>query len=312
MRPTRLTEGEKLRNIILRKKTMRYLTSLVFCAFVELSSGQTTFDIEGHRGCRGLYPENTVTAFIEAIKIGVNTLELDVVVSKDSQLVVSHEPWMSHVFCFTAEGKAIEDNKEKYNIYQLPYSEIQKFDCGINGHPKFPEQRKMSEHKPLLKDVIEAVEQYITAHKLAPVSYNIETKSTPDGDNKFHPAPDEFAGMLYDVLKAKNILSRSIIQSFDPRTLQVIHKTDSNVKTALLIGDANTFEKNLEQLGFVPAIYSPLYLLVNKKLIKKCHTKGILIIPWTVNEEKQMIKLKAMGVDGLITDYPNRAVKVLR
>ncbi len=273
---------------------------------------QTTFDIEGHRGCRGLYPENTITAFIEATKIGVNTLEMDVVVSKDGQLVVSHEPWLSALFCYTADGQAIEENKEKYNIYQLTYEEVKQFDCGINGNPKFSEQKKMSEHKPLLRDVIDAVEKYIFENKLKPVYYNIETKSTPDGDNKFHPTPDVFAQMLYDVLKEKNILPRSIIQSFDPRTLQVVHKIDATVKLALLTGDANTFEKNLEQLYFTPTIYSPLYLLVNKKLIKKCHAKGIQIIPWTVNEEKQMLKLKAMGVDGLITDYPNRAVKVLR
>jgi glycerophosphoryl diester phosphodiesterase len=294
------------------EKAMRYFVALVLSSVVLCAQSQTPFDIEGHRGCRGLYPENTITAFIEAIKIGVNTLEMDVVVSKDGQLVVSHEPWFNSSFCFTAGGKTIEDNKEKHNIYQLTYEEIKEYDCGINGNPKFPEQKKMSEHKPLLKDVIDAVEKYLAANKLPPVNYNIETKSTPDGDNKFHPAPDEFAGLLYDVLKEKNILPRCIIQSFDPRTLQVIHQRDATVKLALLIGDANSFEKNLEQLGFTPTIYSPLYLLVNKKLIKKCHAKGIQIIPWTVNEEKAMIKLKAMGVDGLITDYPDRAVKVLR
>lgn len=306
-----LTTEEKQRNIILRSNMKHLFITLFFVSGIRLQA-QTTFDIEGHRGCRGLYPENTITAFIEAIKIGVNTLEMDVVVSKDGQLVVSHEPWLSPSFCYTADGKAIEDSKEKYNIYQLRYEEVKQFDCGINGNPKFPEQKKMSEHKPLLNDVIDTVEKYIARDKLKPVNYNIETKSTPEGDNKFHPAPDVFAQMLYDVLKEKNILQRSIIQSFDPRTLQVVNKMDTTVKLALLIGDGKTFEKNIERLGFTPAIYSPLYLLVNKKLIKKCHDKGIQIIPWTVNEEKQMLKLKAMGVDGLITDYPNRAVKVLR
>lgn len=291
---------------------MKHLFIALFLALGTSLHAQTTFDIEGHRGCRGLYPENTITAFIEAIKIGVNTLEMDVVVSKDGQMVISHEPWLNPSICFTANGKTIEDSKEKYNIYHLTYEEVKQFDCGINGNPKFPEQKKMSEHKPLLKDVIDAAEKYIAENKLKPIYYNIETKSTPDGDNKFHPAPDVFAQMLYDVLKEKNILQRSIIQSFDPRTLQVVHKIDATVKLALLIGDANSFEKNLEQLGFTPTIYSPLYLLVNKKLIKKCHAKGIQIIPWTVNEEKQMLQLKAMGVDGIITDYPNRAVKVLR
>jgi glycerophosphoryl diester phosphodiesterase len=96
------------------------------------------------------------------------------------------------------------------------------------------------------------------------------------------------------------------------RTLQEIKKIDSTIVTALLIGNMNSFEKNLQQLGYTPEIYSPIYMLVNKKLIANCHKKGIRIIPWTVNDEKKMLKLKQQDVDGLITDYPNIAVKVLR
>lgn len=304
---------EKPRSVIFRQ-TLRMKQLLLFVLFAGTMAlqAQNTFDIQGHRGARGLYPENTITAFIEAIKLGVNTLELDVVVSKDGKLVVSHEPWLSPSFCYTADGQAISEDKDKYNMYQLTYEEIRKFDCGINGNPKFPEQKKMSEHKPLLTDVIDAVGKYITDNKLKPVYYNIETKSTPDGDNKFHPAPEAFAKMLYDVLKEKNVLSKSIVQSFDPRTLQAIKKIDSKVMLALLVGDVNSFEKNLEQLGFKPNIYSPIYLLVKKGLVKKCHAQGIKIIPWTVNDENKMIKMKALGVDGLITDYPDRAIKLLR
>ncbi len=276
-------------------------------------SAQTTFDIEGHRGCRGLYPENTITAFIEAVKLGVNTLEMDVVVSKDGQLVVSHDPWMNDEICTTPEGKPVTAaDKSQYKIYNLTYAEIKQFDCGLRGNAKFAEQKKMAAYKPLLSEVIETVEKYLADNHLPAVYYNIETKSTPDGDDINHPKPAVFAGLLYDLLKQKNILPRCIIQSFDPRTLKVIHQTDPTVKTAILVFNADGFKKNLTRLGFTPAIYSPNFILVNKKLIQQCHQKHIRIIPWTVNDEDKMKALKNLGVDGLITDYPDRALKVLR
>lgn len=290
---------------------MRIIPFLLLSTFLMSASNlnaQTTFDIEGHRGCRGLYPENTIVAFIEALKLGVNTLEMDVVASKDGQLVVSHDPYINCDICLYCENMK---GKKEANIYKLNYEDIKKIDCGSKENPKFPGQKKMFAAKPLLTDVIDAVEQYIKDNKLPQVQYNIETKSTPAGDDIEHPKPDVFAKMLYNVLKQKGILNRSIIQSFDPRTLQVIHATDASVQLALLV-TIDSFSKNLKRLGFTPAIYSPNFFLVNKKLVKQCHQKKIKIIPWTVNDEDKMLKMKALGCDGLITDYPDRAIKLLR
>lgn len=285
-----------------------FYTALFVLISIEIFS-QPTFDIEGHRGARGLYPENTITAFIEAVKLGVNTLEMDVVVSKDNQLVVSHEPWFNTDICSTPNGKSVEG---KINLYQLTYDEIKKYDCGSRGNPKFPEQKKISERKPLLSEVIDTVESYIRTHHLPSVQYNIETKTTPEGDNVEHPAPNEFVNLIYALLKQKNILNNCIIQSFDVRTLQVLRKTDAAVTTALLIFDADSFKKNLKQLGFIPEIYSPNFILVNKKLVSKCRAKKVKLIPWTVNDEDKMLQMKQLGCDGLITDYPDRAIKILR
>ena len=256
-----------------------------------------------------MYPENTIVAFIEAIKLGVNTLEMDVVVSKDGLLVVSHYPTINCDFC-----NYCDDSKEKKEsrIYKMNYDYIKTIDCCSKANEKFPEQKKMFAAKPFLSDVIDTVEKYIQQNHLPPVQYNIETKSTQEGDDVDQPKPAVFAKLLYDLLKQKNVLSKSIIQSFDIRTLQVIHQIDSNATTALLIFDLDNFEKNLKQLGFSPTIYSPNFILVNDKLIQKCHDLKIKIIPWTVNDEDKMIKLKQLGVDGVITDYPNRAIKVLR
>ncbi len=288
---------------------MRIAAIFVLGMLANNISAQTTFDIEGHRGCRGLYPENTIVAFLEAVRLGVNTLEMDVVVSKDGKLVVSHDPTINCEICnYCDDGK----DKKEFRIYHLDYDFIKTIDCGSKPYEKFPEQKKMFATKPLLSEVIDTVEEFILQNHLPPVQYNIETKSTHDGDDVNHPKPEPFAKLLYNLLKEKNVLSKCIIQSFDPRTLQVIHQTDANTTTALLIADIDSFEKNIHRLGFNPSIYSPNVMLVNEKLIEKCHAQKIKIIPWTVNDPDKMLKLKQQGIDGLITDYPDRAIKVLR
>lgn len=274
---------------------------------------QSNFDIEGHRGCRGLYPENTIPAFINAVKLGVNTLEMDIIVSLDGKLVVSHDPFMNSTICLRPDGTPVTfDDGEKYNIYNMNYDSIKKFDCGSRGNIKFPEQVKMKVYKPLLSDVIDSVELYVREHHLPPIHYNIETKSTVKGDEITTPKPEPFTKLFYSVIKSKGVQSRCILQSFDPRTLQVMHRLDSSITTALLVENLEGLNKNIKNLGFVPTIYSPNSALVNKKLIKACHDMGMKILPWTVNEEKKMKALKEMGVDGLISDYPDRAIKVLR
>ncbi len=283
----------------------RISLAFTICIICLRMNAQNVFDIQGHRGARGLYPENSITGFTEAVKLGVNTLEMDVVVSKDMQLVVSHEPWLSNDICNTT------GTKEQNNIYQLDYADIKSVDCGLKVNNRFPEQKKIASVKPLLKDVIDSVEHFIAANKLPDVFYNIETKSTPEGDNVFHPSPDKFVPLLYNLLQQKKILSKCIIQSFDVRTLQVLHETDSTVTTALLVFNGDSFKSNIQKLGFTPDIYSPNFILVNRKLIQHCRESGIKVIPWTVNDIKKMKLMKRMGVDGIITDYPDIALGVL-
>lgn len=275
-----------------------------FFIVTDLLQAQQIFDLQGHRGARGLMPENQIHGFIEAVKLGVTTLELDVVVSKDKQIVVSHEPWMNAEIC------EVDKNKEKYNIYQMTY-DVKAIDCGSKFYARFPEQQRIPGSKPTLSMVIDSVEQFIRANNLSPVRYNIETKTTPEGDGIYHPTPKEFVNLLYDVIVKHHIKDRTIIQSFDPRTLNVLHQLDSTVSTALLIFNTDMLSKNLKKLDFKPTIYSPNYILVKRSLVKSCHSKGIKIIPWTVNEYKTMLRMKSMGVDGLITDYPNRAKPLL-
>ncbi|MFO0414793.1 MAG: glycerophosphodiester phosphodiesterase family protein, partial [Bacteroidota bacterium] len=113
------------------------------------------FDLQGHRGCRGLMPENTIPAMLHAMDLGVTTLELDVVISADGKVVVSHEPWMSSEIATKEDGKQVIHAEEKnLNLFRMNYTEIQKFDVGLKPHPRFPDQKKMKVVKPLLTDVI--------------------------------------------------------------------------------------------------------------------------------------------------------------
>lgn len=289
-------------------KLLHLLTfSIVLCSYSSHAQKQQ-FEIQGHRGARGLFPENSIPGFIEALKIGVTTLEMDVVITKDSQVVLSHEPWFNESICSPVES----EDKTRYNIFNMTYEEVKKFYCGSKGNPKFPQQQKIATQKPLLKNVFDVVEKYVLENNLPLPYYNIETKSTPDGDNVFHPAPEVFMELVYNVVKEKNMLSRTIIQSFDPRTLIALKEMNCFLPQALLVFNADGVKKNLKRLAYKPAIYSPNYILVNKKAVKYCHEQGIKIIPWTVNDEKTMLKMKALGCDGLITDYPNLAVKMFK
>jgi len=273
------------------------------------------FDVQGHRGCRGLMPENTIPAMLKAIDLGVTTLEMDVVITKDNKVVVSHEPWFETEITTKPDGSFVNAGEAmQYNIYQMNYDEVAKYDVGMKPHPRFPRQQKMKAVKPLLSDLIDSVEAYLTylTKKNLPkfkysVKYNIEIKSLPAGDNRFHPVPSEFGELLMAVIKEKKIEDRVIIQSFDFRSLKYIHEKYPSIKTSMLIEDSdeNDFEGQLIKLGYTPEYYSPNQTLVDDKLVKQCHDKGMKIIPWTVNEKKQVKKLQKMGVDGIITDYPD-------
>ena len=143
---------------------MRYAIIIIAAMIMSCSpeKQEEIFDLQGHRGCRGLYPENTIPAFLHAMDLGVNTLEMDLAVTGDGQLLVSHEPYMSAEMCLDRQGKEISDSAQyQYNIYQMSYAEIQQFDCGSKSHPRFPDQKKMVVNKPLLMDVIAYVNKHL-------------------------------------------------------------------------------------------------------------------------------------------------------
>ncbi len=274
----------------------------------QLKKAKNTIDKQGHRGCRGLMPENTIPAFIKAVDLGVNTLEMDLVITNDNKVLVSHEPFFNHEITTLPNGEwVLESNEKELNIYKMPYSEVIKYDVGLKTHPRFSNQFKMKVHKPLLSEVIDSVEIYAKENRKSPLYYNIETKTTPETDGIFHPEPKEFVDLIMRVIFEKKIENRVIIQSFDIRTLHYLHQKHPEIKTALLVEDFDKkeFLKQIEDLGFDPTIYSPAQNLVTPKLVKECKSKGVKLIPWTVNDLKSIDSLTKMGVDGIISDYPN-------
>ncbi len=278
------------------------------------------FDVQGHRGARGLAPENTLPAFRRALDLGVTTLELDTVISEDGEVVVSHDPFVASAFCSHPDGRPVRPEDEaELLIYHMPYAEVARFDCGSRGHPRFPEQEPQPASKPTLRAVVRFAEAYARECGLPPTFYNVETKSKPEGDGRLHPPPAEFVRRLWEVVAAEGVAERFTLQSFDVRTLQEARTCRFPVRLALLVEETllveeagQTPEERLREglgaLGFVPDIYSPDFRLVSEAVVEHAHRRGMLVIPWTVNEPDDMRRLRALGVDGLITDYPDRAL----
>ena len=265
------------------------------------------FDKQGHRGARGLSPENTIPSMYKAIDLGVNTIEVDVVITADDQVLISHESWFNHLITTKADGSSIDAKDEKsLNIYKMTFAETQRYDVGLKPYPAYPRQEKIAVTKPLLSQLIDSVEAYTRRNNKPPVRYNIEIKSSPATDDVYHPAPGKIVDLVMKVVKEKKISNRMNIQSFDYRPLQEVHARYPGIRLAFLVGNAEkTVAEHIVQLGFTPEVYSPHYSLVNAALVQECRDRKMKLIPWTVNDKATIERLRGLGVDGIITDYPD-------
>ena len=270
-----------------------------------------TFDKQAHRGGRGLAPENTIVSAKTAIDYDC-TLEMDLQMSKDKKIVVSHDPYTNSKFCLTPEGDTMtREEGQSRLLYNMNYDSISKYDVGTKPYPEFPRQKKVHAIKPLLSVLIDSAEAYAKG-KNHTNHYNIEIKSSPKNDGKTYSSVEEFVDLSMKIIIDKNIEARTMIQSFDVRALQLVHKKYPKVQTSFLVDAANkkNAEGYIEEVGFKPDIFSPHFTIVTEKLIKEFHQKNVLIIPWTPNTLMDIQRLKSMGVDGVITDYPDLFVQV--
>ena len=281
---------------------------LIALVFTACQRPPRTLDLQGHRGARGLYPENSLEGFAAALAIPeVSTLELDVVVSADRKLIISHEPWMNGAIC-GVDSSLVAEDESRYNLFQMSADSIGLYDCGSLGNPRFPGQKKQRTKKPLFSELIDMLGENKNWIQL-----NIETKSAPEGDGIFHPHPKEFVDILVKEIQGADaaypnydLWNKVTIQSFDPRTLREMRKLHLGAKLSLLTEEDRDPAELMDELGFPADVFSPREDLVTSEMISWCHFRGIPVIPWTVNDTTRMQELVDLGVDGLISDYPDR------
>ncbi|MCP9235358.1 glycerophosphodiester phosphodiesterase family protein [Lewinella sp. JB7] len=267
------------------------------------------FDWQGHRGARGLLPENTIPSFLRALSYpAVTTLELDVVISADDRVIVSHDPYMEPEICRTPAGDEIT---ETISLRTLTAREIAAYDCGQRSHPRFPEQRNRPATKPTLAAVFAAVDRYCVQHRRASPRFNIELKYQPEWEPAFVPDRETFVKLVLEDVAAWGRPELVNLQCFDPPTLAEIHRRAPDITLAYLDESPGGVARKMDVLGFVPPIYSPWHTKLNPEIVREARGHGMRVVPWTVNEVARMRELRSLGVDGIITDYPDRIAKAL-
>jgi glycerophosphoryl diester phosphodiesterase len=252
--------------------------------------------VHGHRGARALRPENTLPAFEYAIAQGVDALELDMAVTKDNILVVSHDPLLHPPVCSGPVPEAV--------IHTLTLAQVRDWDCGKVQNPAFPKQQTVpGTRMPTLDEVF----------ALAPKGkflFNIETKSFPDHP-ELTPPPAEFVRLVLAEVRKHHLESRVILQSFDFRTLHEMKKIAPEIAlSALYSGDPKDFTAIAQEAG--AGIVSPEFHLVTPQQVKASHAAGLQVVPWTADTVEDWDRLIAADVDAIITDDPASLLEHLR
>jgi glycerophosphoryl diester phosphodiesterase len=299
---------------------------LVMTTPITVQAAGRTLDIEAHRGGRALRPENTLQSFANALSMGVDTLELDMGVTKDGVIVVSHDRWLSPDLARDANGVYVAPPGTPY--VQLTLAQVKSYDVGVirpgsDYAKQFPDQLAVPGTRiPTLAEVFALVRKSGNVH----VRLNIETKLNPLIPDDA-PDPDRFVTLVLDLLKRENFADRVMVQSFDWRTLQLVQQRAPSVPTVYLTSQAAFFatispdKQSPWTAGFDPVryggsvpraikaaggkIWSPYYGDVDKAKMDEAHALGLQVIVWTVNDPKAMADLIDIGADGIISDRPD-------
>ncbi|MCC7341539.1 MAG: glycerophosphodiester phosphodiesterase [Bryobacterales bacterium] len=255
--------------------------------------------VEGHRGARWAMPENTIPAFRHAIKVGADVLELDVGVTKDNVLVVSHDLEIKPAIC---KGPAAFPRA----IRQLTLAQIKQFDCGWMKNPDFPEQQAIpGTRMPTLAEVF---------RELAPLGsfrFNVEMKSNP-AKPELTPPPDEFARMVLAEIRKFKLEKRVVVQSFDFSLLRALGRIAPKLsRAALFSAKGDGFLAIAKEAGGVDVL-SPQLRLVTPENVREAHAAGLTVVPWTANQPEEWQTLIDAGVDAIITDHPEGLVQYLK
>ena len=310
------------------------MRTLALLLLTHLAASSLAFDLEGHRGTRGLAPENTLAAFRRAIEIGVTTIETDMAVTKDDVVVISHNPSLNPDLVRDVDGHWLASPGPP--IRSLSFAELRRYDIGrINPMSQyarqFPEQKAVDgERFPKLSELFD-----LAKASGKPVRFNIETKITPtSGANT--PDPATFARMVIAVVREAGVVDRVTVQSFDWRTLIEVKRIAPEIETSCLTiqtqnddtmqqtpdGGPSPWHAGLalrDHGGSLPAlvkaagcgVWSMFWPNLTPKDLADAHALGLKVLPWTVNERGDMRSLIDLGVDGIISDYPDRLREVM-
>jgi glycerophosphoryl diester phosphodiesterase len=271
-------------------------------------------DVQCHRGGMGLMPENTIEAMKNALDMGVNTLELDLQLSKDGVVVVSHDAYFHYRYATRPEGTPVQKGEPQEFLYKYTYDEIAKYDVGSKANPEWPERKCFATKKPTLEELLDFVEGYTKKMGYSPVRYNIEIKSREaDGEGINWPIYHDLVDACAKVLLSRHLADRLVVQCFDVRALNFMHEKYPEFKLSYLTGAKDKdFDKFMAKLKFVPEWLSPHYTVVDEALVQKCREKGMKIVPWTVDQPEDLQRMIDLGVDAIITNYPDRLLKLTR
>jgi len=282
---------------------MKYIPLLVMLINSGLFHTQNTIRIIGHRGCRGIMPENSIEGFKKAFEHGADGIEWDVVVNGEGKLVISHEPYFHKDFCLDPNGKAIEDEK-LYNIYKMTQAEIEAFDCGSKVHTGFPEQQKHITRKPLLKDVVTKLKSTIRGKLIL-----FEIKSDEPEYGISQPYPVAYVDLILKEVAAYK-LKNIVYMSFDKNILEALHKEDPKLRLAYLTYlPSKSAKAFLRELSFTPFALGMYHMTLNRRKVKQLRSKNVQVFAWTVNQPKTAHDMMSFGIDAIITDYPKLIIQ---
>ena len=273
-------------------------------------------DVQAHRGGMGLLPEESLEAMLHAVDLGVNTLEMDICVTKDKQVILSHDRYFSHRMTTRPDGSPVLEGEPREYLWHMPYDSVAKYDVGIRRDAEMPEQQPVATPKRKLAEVVTAVETYTKEHQLAPMNYNIEIKSDPNCDGGIEgrdwPEYHEFVDICIAVMDSLGLGDRLIIQTFDTRSLKYLNEAYPGHHLSYLVGGgAGTYEQFMGRLNFTPEWLSPAWQIMDKEMVERAHADGMKIVTWTVDDKEQMRKVIDLGVEAIISNYPNRLLEVV-
>ena len=271
-------------------------------------------DVQAHRGGAGLWPENTFTSMTNATLMGVNTLELDLQISKDGQIVVSHDAYFHSRYATRPDGSIVMPDDPKEYLYTMPYDSISKYDVGMRASEVWPGKEQSPAVKPLATELIDSVETLTRLRGLDPVRYNIEIKCKKGkGEGINWPEYHEFVDKCVELLMSKNLGDRLVVQCFDVRALNYMHEKYPQLKLSYLISKKDTdWDTYMGKLNFTPEWLSPEHVIVDAKMVENCRKAGIKLVPWTVDDEAEIKRILDLHVEAIISNYPDRVLKVTR